>query len=74
MCNKALTIHPTYAQALFRKATALAFLADYEESRAIFRQIEYGEEMIDVLKAQEGGDYTKVIANFSGSGKTYRQS
>ena len=30
--------------------------------------------MIDVLKAQLGGDYTKVIANFSGTEKTYRQS
>jgi len=52
----------------------LAFLGEYEESGAIFKQIEYGSEMIEVLKAQQSGDYTKVIANFSGTEKTYRSS
>jgi tetratricopeptide (TPR) repeat protein len=52
-CDFALKIDKSNSKTLYRKATALAFLYKFEESKSIFNQLDDGKKLIGLVTELE---------------------
>ena len=68
-CDYALQIDKFHQKSIYKKATSLAQLFKFKESRELFSKIDQGEELsilVDELEAQYNGDYSKVLQDPQG--------
>ena len=62
-CHFALYIDKDHVKSLYRKAKALAYMFQFEESKFILKSINYEIQFVEELEDQRNGDYYQVIAD-----------